>query len=169
MWLLVLVYSHQDLMLRHWEAHEAIVLNDDRSFHNLKCGYKMNIFYFIFFLHKDAIASPVFFAVYSNFIHFFLSPLVPFIFFPSFFIISLYSYPLCPDLFCYFCLLFEAGSPLPHGSSWPWTCGYLASASWVMVWWRWITMPASSPFQQGLFLCLPLFQASPLVSQWKTA
>lgn len=44
----------------------------------------MNIFHFIFFLHKDAIASPVFFAFYSNFIHFFLSPLVPFIFFPSF-------------------------------------------------------------------------------------
>lgn len=58
-------------MLRHWKAHKAIVLNDDWSFHNLKCGYKMNIFHFIFFLRKDAIASPVFFAFYSNFIHFF--------------------------------------------------------------------------------------------------
>lgn len=103
MGLLVLVCSRQDLRLRHREAHEAIVLNDDRSFHNLKCGYKMNIFHFIFFLHKDAIASPVFFAFYSNFIYFFLSPLVPFIFFPSFFY---HLFVLIPLLFWPFLLFF---------------------------------------------------------------
>lgn len=92
------------------------MLNDDRSFLQPQMWIQNEYLpFYLLLLHKDAIASPVSFAFYSNFIYFFLSPLVTFVFFPSFFLItSLCSYPVCSDLFCCFCLLSEAGSPLPQ-------------------------------------------------------